>query len=48
MTGHLVFAARRLMVWLPKLQPTIAASLMKAEYTTAFNAIQKFEYVKGC
>ena len=38
-TGYVVFAVEGPVAWSLKLQPTIAASSMEAEYTAAFNAL---------
>ena len=40
-TGYVVFAAGGPIAWQSKLQTTVAASTMKAEYMAAFSAIQE-------
>ena len=45
-TGYVLFAARVLIAWWSKLQHTIEASSIKAEYIAAFNAIQECVWVK--
>ena len=46
-TGYVLLAAGGPIAWSSKLQPTIAASSMEAEYMAAFNAIQECVRVKG-
>ena len=46
-TGYVVFAAGGPIAWQSKLQTTVAASTMEAEYMAAFNAIQECVWVKG-
>ena len=46
-TGYVVFAAGGPIAWQSKLQSTVAASTMEAEYMAAFNAIQECVWIKG-
>ena len=47
-TGYVLYAARGPISWSSKLQSTVAASSMEAEYMTAFHVIQKCVWVKRC
>ena len=46
-TGYVVFAAGGPIARQSKLQTTVAASIMEAEYMAAFSAIQECVWVKG-
>ena len=46
-TGYVVYAGGGPIAWQSKLQPTVAASTMEAEYMAAFFAIQELVWVKG-
>ena len=46
-TGYVVYAAGGPIAWQSKLQTTVAASTMEAEYMAAFGAIQELIWLKG-